>query len=242
MDTDKNWQLFGEVDPYFSVLTYDKYHSGKLTDRAREDFFQTGEEHVRRVMSVLRDINPAFAPRRTLDFGCGVGRLTLPLARVSASVLGVDVAPGMLSEARKNARERGIDNATFADTPEGTFDFVHTYIVLQHITPRRGMHIIRDLASRIEVGGMIALHVPYRRDAPAWRKFVTSLKRTEPITNRVMNLMAGREFSYPAMTMFCYDLTKILEVFSQAGIRNIRFADEPRDGYLSATLYGERPS
>jgi 2-polyprenyl-3-methyl-5-hydroxy-6-metoxy-1,4-benzoquinol methylase len=38
-----------------------------------------------------------FAPRRVLDFGCGVGRVTLPLARRVDAVVAIDIADSMLS-------------------------------------------------------------------------------------------------------------------------------------------------
>ena len=79
---------------------------------------------------------------RCLDFGCGVGRLTLALAAHFREVVGVDIAPSMLERAEKykgpasnvsyvlNGRE---DLSQF---PDGSFDFVHASIVLQHMSPR----------------------------------------------------------------------------------------------------------
>jgi len=104
-------------------------------------------------IKTLREINPGFSPTRTIDFGCGVGRLTLPLARDSASVPGVDVSPGMLSEAQKNSAERGVSNVRFALEVSGRFGLVHSFIVLQRIPPRRGLPIGRDPATPVEPGG-----------------------------------------------------------------------------------------
>jgi 2-polyprenyl-3-methyl-5-hydroxy-6-metoxy-1,4-benzoquinol methylase len=241
LNTDKVWKRFGDVDPYFGVLTQTEYQANRLTDQARDEFFRSGEDHAQKVLATLREINPAFSPSRTLDFGCGVGRVTLPLARTSACVLGVDVAPGMLSEARKNARERGLDNVRFAHTVDGNFDLVHSFIVLQHIPPHRGMRILDDLVSRVDTGGMLVLQVPYHRDAPVWRRLATVVKRTEPVINGVLNLAQGRRFRYPTMTMFCYDVPAIFGILLRAGIHEIKVTlDAPDLGYASMTLYGEK--
>ncbi|MEW5981768.1 MAG: class I SAM-dependent methyltransferase [Acidobacteriota bacterium] len=40
----------------------------------------------------------------TLELGCGTGRVTLPMARHGARVVGIDRSPSMLSRARKRAR------------------------------------------------------------------------------------------------------------------------------------------
>lgn len=238
LNTDKAWKRFGEVDPYFGVVTHSQYHSQTLTDHVRNEFFRSGERHVRILMKTLREINPGFSPTRAIDFGCGVGRLTLPLAREAASVLGVDVSPGMLSEAQKNATERGVSNVKFARQVSGRFDLVHSFIVLQHIPPRRGLPIVRDLVSRVERGGMIVLQVTYY--ASVWRKLRTRVERVDPIIKRAHNLVIGRALNYPAITMYCYSVPSILDSFRNAGIEDIRIILDSAAGpsYSSMTLYG----
>lgn len=241
LNTDKTWHRFGVVDPYYGVLTSVEYRSDHLTDEAREKFFRSGQKHVERVLTSLRQLDPDFAPNRVLDFGCGVGRVTLPLGSACAAAHGVDVSPGMLAEAHKNARECGVDNVTFDSVAVGNFDLVHCFNVLQHIPPRRGFRIVADLASRVEPNGMIVLHIPYYRVAPAWRKLVTSIKRSVPIVNRLFNLVGGLPFSYPTMTMFCYDIRRTLAILRAAGIRDIRMTvEEPYRGYQNMMIYGHR--
>jgi SAM-dependent methyltransferase len=240
MDTDKAWKRFGDIDPYYGVLTQEEYHSNRLAEKSLEEFFKSGEEHVMKTLAILREINPAFTPRRSLDFGCGVGRVTIPLAHKSVSVLGVDVSPGMLSEAQKNATKRGVENANFSHTAEGYFNLVHSFIVLQHIPPHRGLPILEDLASRVEPRGMIVLQVPYHRDASILHKLATAVKRKEPLINGIVNMTGGRRFTYPTMTMFCYDIQAIFTILRTAGFDDIRVTlDAPNQGYENMTLYGE---
>jgi 2-polyprenyl-3-methyl-5-hydroxy-6-metoxy-1,4-benzoquinol methylase len=240
LNTDKVWKQYGEVDPYFGVISHSQYHSGGFTDQVRDEFFQSGERQSEILMQTLREINPGFSPTRTIDFGCGVGRLTLALACESTSVLGVDISPGMLSEAQKNATERGVSNVRFAHEISGRFDLVHSFIVLQHIPPRRGLPIVRDLVSRVEPGGMVVLQVPYH--ASVWRRLKTRVVHVDPITKRVRNLVQGRALNYPLMTMYCYNISSILDIFHDAGIDNsgIRMVPDSAAGrkYSSMTLYG----
>jgi 2-polyprenyl-3-methyl-5-hydroxy-6-metoxy-1,4-benzoquinol methylase len=238
LNTDKAWKRFGEVDPYFGVVTHSQYRSRTLADHVRDEFFRSGERHVQIIMKTLREINPGFSPTRAIDFGCGVGRVTLPLAREAASVLGVDVSPGMLSEAQKNATERGVSNVKFVCEVSGNFDLVHSFIVFQHIPPRRGLPIVRDLVSRLERGGMIVLQVPYY--ASVRRKLRTRIEHADPIIKRAHNLVKGRALNYPALTMYCYSVSSILDIFRDAGIEDIRIVLDSAAGpsYSSMTLYG----
>ncbi|AKS33870.1 hypothetical protein AFA91_20500 [Mycolicibacterium goodii] len=50
---------------------------------------------------------------RLLDLGCGTGQLTLPLARHVTEAVGIDPESGMLAEADRHARERGVTNVTW---------------------------------------------------------------------------------------------------------------------------------
>jgi SAM-dependent methyltransferase len=241
METDKAWKLFGEVDPYYGVLTEEEYRADQLTDGVLEKFFATGEEQIAAMMTTVREANPGFTPARSLDFGCGPGRLAIPLARQSGEVLAVDVAPAMLAAAAKNARERGVDNMDFAREVSGRFDLVHSWGVFQHIPPRRGLRIMADMAARLVPDGMLVLQVFYDRDASAIRKLATVIKRREPFINGIANLAAGRRFGYPTMTVFCYPIPALLQMLDAGGLDNVRMTlDPPSHGYASLTVYAEK--
>lgn len=50
---------------------------------------------------------------RVLELFCGLGNFTLPLARQAAEVVGVEGDAGLVSRARDNAADNGIDNVRF---------------------------------------------------------------------------------------------------------------------------------
>lgn len=75
---------------------------------------------------------------RLLDCGCGPGTLTCDFAALltEGSVVGVEVAEGVLAQARATAEERGLRNVIFevADGmklpyDEGSFDVVYAHQV-----------------------------------------------------------------------------------------------------------------
>lgn len=81
--------------------------------------------------------------QRVLDIGCGLGTITLDLARRVApgQVTGLDREERLLPQARAAARQAGIGNVTFVagdayhlDYPDRSFDVVHAHQVLQHLS------------------------------------------------------------------------------------------------------------
>ena len=132
----RDWNTFGETEPYFAVLTHDRFLSEQMSAADREAFFAFGEADIAQIFDLI-DI----APKSALDFGCGVGRLTRALVKRVDRVAGVDAAESMLRIAREN-----VPNATFSTAiPNERFDLIVSLLVFQHIPIRRGEALLGDL-------------------------------------------------------------------------------------------------
>lgn len=102
----------------------------------------------------------ALAGSRVLDVGCGGGLLAEALARVGASVTGIDLAPGMIEVARLHAAEGAlaIDYRVAAAedvaraTPQG-FDVVTCMEMLEHVPEPAAM--TATLARLLRPGGAL---------------------------------------------------------------------------------------
>jgi 2-polyprenyl-3-methyl-5-hydroxy-6-metoxy-1,4-benzoquinol methylase len=103
--TDADWERMARTEPYWAVQTDPDFRTANLTAERRAQFFEGGERFVNRVVTRCR---PALgAPSvfdTSLDFGCGVGRLLIPLARRRRTAIGVDVSPTMLRVCADNCR------------------------------------------------------------------------------------------------------------------------------------------
>ena len=134
-----HWERLARRDPYFAVLTDVNKRFGRHDVAA---FYQTGVEEIAAILQRADERGIPVPRRRALDFGCGVGRLTLALADTFDRCDGVDISAAMLAVARKHCRHpdrcvfhRNVaeDLSLFADA---TFSFAYSTLVLQHMAPR----------------------------------------------------------------------------------------------------------
>ena len=249
MSTDAEWERWGSENPYFGVLTAEEFRSERLTEEARQKFFRTGREQFGNLLQKCRDrIDPEFTPRRALEFGCGVGRLTIPLAGVAEQVVGLDISPSMLEEARKNCSEHGRDNVQLLQSDDelsaldGRFDFLLSWIVFQHIPTDRGVRIFARLLDHLNPGGVGVVQFKYARPRDfeptddsrpglgerANRKIRQWLHRA-PVTRS-----SSRD---PEMQMNAYDLNRLVFMLQSAGVSEIHAETEDHGGEWAVCLY-----
>ncbi len=248
-NTDRTWECYGDQNPYYGVLTDPKYLADRITDENRAAFFVTGDEHVEHVLDLIsRTMGPDFALHSVLDFGCGVGRLTIPFAQHANVVVGVDISASMLAEARANAAHLQRANVDFFESDDelslatGRYSLVHSYVVLQHIPLARGMGLVEQLVDRVEPGGVGALHVTYAsRRSRASRTF-RQVRLLFPPLHWAVNISRGRPWKTPMMQMNLYDLGAVVEVLQARGDAVAIHAElTEHSGFLGAFILFRRP-
>ncbi len=269
MSTDVEWERWAVQDPYFGVLTDPRFRKQQMTPAARQEFFDSGRPHVDHVLGACRRyIDAAFVPTRILDFGCGVGRLLIPFASVAVEVVGMDVAPSMLEEARRNCSDRGIGNVRLVlsddalSAADGQFDLVHSFIVLQHIEVERGRAIFARLVDKVKVGGCGAIHVTFGWDlhaatfgmppdpAPAPSPPPDALSQAKAklrLALEQIGLLQRRTVveppvvnADPEMQMNFYNLSELMFSMQRAGVQTVHSELTDHGGALGAFLYFQR--
>lgn len=254
MSTDAEWEKWGKKDPYFAVLTHEKFRSQNLTDEAKIEYFESGRGHIRHVLEVCRrHLDPDFSPKRVLDFGCGTGRLVIPLAEIAEHVLGLDVSDSMLKEALKNCNEYSAKNVSLLKSDDnfssldGCFDFIHSFIVFQHIPVDRGRRIFTNLLNHLEEGGICAIQFTYSKAIfgesygvpPVELPIKKSLKIAKRLVRRLVRLAFPRR--EPGMQMNPYNANELFFLIQSVGIHNLHVEFTDHWGELGLFLYFQKP-
>ncbi|MHB8643524.1 MAG: class I SAM-dependent methyltransferase [Gaiellaceae bacterium] len=160
----RDWDELAEVDPLWAVISDPTRRGGRWD---LEEFLATGNAEVERVLRVSRELGRPQEWSRALDFGCGVGRVTRALAAHFGEIVGVDVSAQMIEHARRVNAD--ISNCRFEvnEAPDlgafasGSFDFVYSRIVLQHL-PRRedALRYVGEFLRVARPGGLVCFQLP----------------------------------------------------------------------------------
>jgi SAM-dependent methyltransferase len=199
---------------------------------------RAGDEEAAALWRIL-----ALAPGcRLLDAGCGYGRVSLPLARLGAHVLGVDQATPLLAEAERRRGDLAPEQLRYLRhdlrTPLGESGFdvaLSLFSSLGYGSEDDDEAILRTLAAAVKPGGKVVVDTMHRdvlaarlaRDAvPAHRlpdgTLLHEEARFDPVAGRVDTTWywAGPQGSgQKAMSVRVYAITELVRLMKQAGVR-----------------------
>lgn len=236
-DTDTDWQIMGESEPYFGVLSHERFLRRNLTDETLAEFWTTGDHHIGAIHHRLVQHFGDFLPTNALDFGCGVGRLTRAMAKLAGRATGVDVSEGMLAEARASAPE-GVDFLNYI--PDGAFDWINTAIVFQHIPPERGYALFQQLLEVAAPECVLSVHFMLFKDATgvADQYFPNVEFSTWDGSN--LRPLLGKQRTPGTMSMFDYDLNLLIAMLVRAGFTRYFLEHSNHGGAHGVEIFSRR--
>lgn len=166
-ETAKTWSRFGDEAPHWSVLTNDQYTPDNIEANI-DAFYQSGVHGLDRVLNTLKRAGlKSEGFEQALDFGCGVGRLSMPLAELSERVTSMDISSGHLKLAQERAEATGVENIDFVHLRDlrdldgiSGYDFILSLIVLQHNPPPIMAYAFSRLLRALRPGGVAIIQMP----------------------------------------------------------------------------------
>ncbi len=231
----RHWERFAAEDPYWAALS----NKGKFGNWDVDEFLASGREHVTWILAYAAELGAPVSRGRALDFGCGPGRFTSALEREFQAVDAIDISETMVIRARQLCGDRvqfhvntRPDLSLFED---GRFDFVLTYLVLQHIPAPIGLGYVREFVRVLAPGGVAAFQAPAELLRP------TKLTDARILGSRLRNLGSrakGALRRRPVMEMHMLPPSAVTDAVAAAGGEVIEVADDWTGGdYCRSVRY-----
>ena len=175
-----------------------------IFDRASETYDQLGIEFFGPIGRGLVDLTGVSPGDDVLDVGCGRGAVVFPAAEATGttgSVLGFDIAPGMVERTRAEVEARGLStvrlelqDAQEPDLPTASYDVVLSSLVVFFLPdPNAGLTAWRAAARD---GARLGITTFAARDDPRWSWLEELFPERDPRATR----MGGDESASPFST------------------------------------------
>jgi SAM-dependent methyltransferase len=142
------------------------YHEKLYAGFAQSHFARPAVRALRRHMvERIRRMTGVDGRGRVLSLGCGIGDTELLLAPHVGEVVGVDLSPAAIRQARADGERLGIRNARFelGSDASGRFDAVIAIFFLHHLPDATLANLPLQLKERLAPGGVFYSLDPSRR-------------------------------------------------------------------------------
>lgn len=160
------WEHLGQEKAHFSVVTDEMFLPQNL-DGSIDSFWASGESDAAMTIRAVDQHGLGNLDEKIcVEYGCGVGRVTVNFASHFKFVHAYDISRNHLHHARARANELGRRNIEFYECSNDfrvaiePCDFFYSVIVLQHNPPPVIMELIRIALTALKPGGIAIFQVP----------------------------------------------------------------------------------
>jgi len=211
------WAQVGLDAPHWSVLVDERFRPERIGGMEAH-FYNTGLYDAELLRSALdrHGVRPAELPR-CVEFGCGVGRVTVHLAGMFRRVTACDISAPHLALAKAACAARGLTRVLThrttpeAPMPEGRWEAWFSAITLQHNPPPLMRHLLGLGLAGLMRGGVAMFQIPTWLEG--YRFSVADyLAATEP----------------PAMEMHALPQPAVFATIAAAGCEVLEVREQPR--------------
>ena len=143
------------MEKKLSANRYTHGHHSSVVDQHRQ---RTAEEAAAFLLPKLH------REMKLLDFGCGPGSITVGFSKYvpNGEIIGIDIAPEILDQAKELAAESNISNVKFEngniyslDYPDNSFDVAYGHQILQHL--QNPVEALKEIKRVVKPGGIVAV-------------------------------------------------------------------------------------
>jgi SAM-dependent methyltransferase len=205
------WDQRAREEPYFFIDDRRRYG-----DRELAEFWSDGARDLDQILDLVgQRVSPEAV---ALDIGCGVGRLTRPLAERAREVYGLDISSEMLELARRhnadldNVHWRLGDGLSLSGIDDASIDVCISHVVFQHIPdPAITLGYVAEIGRVLRPGGWAAFQI----SNDPW---VHQPRRRTPavLLTRMRRGPRGRD--HPAWLGSAVDLAQLRRVATEHGL------------------------
>ncbi len=235
----KEWDTLAELDPYWFILKI----RGKKGRWKTSELFKTGWGDVNNLLSFMDKYGLPKERNNALDFGCGVGRVTVHLAPHFKRTYGLDISKKMIAKAKESTK---IKNCRFILNPSNNlsifrdeyFDLVYSNLVLQHVPDNwiiKGY--IKEFIRILNKGGLLVFQLPSKVPFRRFNKIINNLYFL------IEKILKNKKFMYRKLNLYKITLNslnekEVIETINKNNAKTLKIKREKINSlYISNTYF-----
>ena len=156
-----------------------------LTGADSDSFKKTGQTDANLILKTFQDRMGRNA-ESVLDFGCGAGRILVPMLDKVREGYGIDVSPGMLEICKNRARMVADKLHTLVHGRDNIgslgVDLAYSWLCLQHMEYAHAYQALCTIYSALKPGGMFMATFPNAHSDAYWPCIDTFRTKTYPFS------------------------------------------------------------
>jgi SAM-dependent methyltransferase len=235
----RDWDSLAEKDALWAILTDASKANGKW-DIA--EFMATGDAEIETVMDHLATIScTPMTNGSALDFGCGVGRLTQSIATRFTSCIGVDISRQMIQRAVFLNRHAHCQYVAHSDIKlpfaDGSFVFIYSNIVLQHLPRRLSMEYLREFVRVLAPDGVLVFGAQDSFGVRDSRSLLFRVRQQLRIRSRIKRLL---KIGSADMMMHCMPESVVCEALGTAVVVDVQLTNTAAKDFNGRVKYLQR--
>jgi SAM-dependent methyltransferase len=178
----RQWNRLAQETPYWSVLR-GCAKTRTISETDIEEFYRSGADEVETMQSYFRYAGCPLPSGICVDWGCGLGRVTIHLTKHFQRVVGVDISAAHLEMAQQyvNGLDKETRNSiTWCDLVHGQakladlsgqVDLIHSILTLQHMPPPLMIETLTTFTHLLKEGGFAFFQIPTHGEKYTYQTF-----------------------------------------------------------------------
>jgi ubiquinone biosynthesis O-methyltransferase len=173
---------------------------------------------LKRLNFVINEINKKFQKNKKttiLDFGCGVGPISFPLACLGYNIYGLDIDQKSIDLANKKNKFKNIkfEKKNIKDITK-LFDVIISTQVLEHI--KNPEHILIELSKKLKKEGIMIITIP---NGFGFSEFLKRIKQALKIKNGICDTNQGKFTANQDTHVNFFSLRRFYKIAQISGLK-----------------------
>jgi len=201
-NVEKYWENTANANPYWGVLTDEKYLSENINSDKIKEFYKSGNGELNFMINYLKNHSISigdFKNYNFLEIGTGTGRIAQNSIKFCNNLYCIDISDKYL-QLCSNALTGNYTLVNYKHFYDYNFEkvkLIYTWITLQHNPPHEIKKIVKRVCDILDKDGYAFLHIPFAKNNSEYEYVDKEIMQMNCVPkNEIINIIIKNNCSF----------------------------------------------